>query len=62
MTELQIRPAVSTDLSVLMAIDHSCQTDYVWQMDIQRDEGDTMADGDAGGSYGGTGGWLPADE
>lgn len=42
MTELQIRPAVSTDLSVLMAIDHSCQTDYVWQMDIQRDEGDMM--------------------
>lgn len=38
MTEIQIRPAVSTDLATLMAIDHTCQTDYVWQMDIQREE------------------------
>jgi len=40
-TQVQIRPAVSTDLSTLMALDHSCQTDYVWQMDIQREEGQT---------------------
>lgn len=39
MTEVQIRPAVSTDLPILMALDHSCQTDYVWQMDIQRTDG-----------------------
>jgi hypothetical protein len=26
-----------------MAIDHSCQTDYVWQMDIQRGEGQAGA-------------------
>lgn len=39
MTEVQIRPAVSTDLSILMALDHSCQTDYVWQMDVQRADG-----------------------
>jgi ribosomal protein S18 acetylase RimI-like enzyme len=38
-TEIQIRPAAVADLSRLMAIDHSCQTDYVWQMDVQRDEG-----------------------
>jgi ribosomal protein S18 acetylase RimI-like enzyme len=39
MPEIQIRPAVATDISVLMALDHACQTDYVWQMDIQHQEG-----------------------
>jgi ribosomal protein S18 acetylase RimI-like enzyme len=39
MPEVQIRPAIATDLPSLMAIDHSCQTDYVWQMDVQHDDG-----------------------
>lgn len=39
MTEVQIRPAVATDMTVLMAIDHACQTDYVWQMDVHHEEG-----------------------
>ena len=39
MPEIQIRRAVTTDITILMAIDHSCQTDYVWQMDVQRQEG-----------------------
>jgi ribosomal protein S18 acetylase RimI-like enzyme len=39
MPEVQIRPAISADLSPLMAIDHSCQTDYVWQMDVIHEEG-----------------------
>jgi len=39
MTEVQIRPAVATDMTLLMAIDHACQTDYVWQMDVQHEEG-----------------------
>ncbi len=43
MAEVQIRPAVATDLSTLMAIDHSCQTDYVWQMDVQHEEGQVGA-------------------
>jgi ribosomal protein S18 acetylase RimI-like enzyme len=43
MPEVQIRPAVATDLSALMAIDHSCQTDYVWQMDIKREDGQVGA-------------------
>src|SRR5512136_1068724 len=43
MPEVQIRLAVVTDLPVLMAIDHSCQTDYVWQMDVQREEGQVGA-------------------
>jgi GNAT superfamily N-acetyltransferase len=39
MTEVQIRPAVASDISILVTIDHSFQTDYVWQMDVQREEG-----------------------
>jgi GNAT superfamily N-acetyltransferase len=38
MPEVQIRPAVASDLPILMAIDHSCMTEYVWQMEIQHDE------------------------
>lgn len=33
MPEVEIRPALTTDLSNLAAIDHSSKTDYVWQMD-----------------------------
>ncbi len=39
MTEVQIRPALATDISTLVTIDHASQTDYVWQMDVQREEG-----------------------
>ena len=39
MPEVQIRPALATDISVLVTFDHACQTDYVWQMDVQREEG-----------------------
>ena len=39
MPDVEISRAVATDIRILMAIDHTCQTDYVWQMDIQRDEG-----------------------
>ena len=39
MPEVQIRPAIAADLSPLQAIDHSCQTDYVWQMDVQHEDG-----------------------
>ena len=39
MPKIQIRPAVATDIPVLVTIDHTCQTDYVWQMDIQREDG-----------------------
>ena len=38
MPEIQIRPAIATDLSTFMAMDHSCQTDYVWQMDVQHQD------------------------
>jgi ribosomal protein S18 acetylase RimI-like enzyme len=39
MPEVQIRPAAATDINALMAFDHACQTDYVWQMDPLRQEG-----------------------
>ncbi len=38
MPEIQIRPAIATDLTALMALDHTCQSDYVWQMDIQNQD------------------------
>jgi ribosomal protein S18 acetylase RimI-like enzyme len=38
MPDIQVRTAVATDLSTLMAIDHSCQTDYVWQLETQIEE------------------------
>jgi ribosomal protein S18 acetylase RimI-like enzyme len=43
MPEIQIRTAVATDIAVLMTIDHSCQTEYVWQMDFHHDEGQVGA-------------------
>jgi ribosomal protein S18 acetylase RimI-like enzyme len=39
MPDVEIRRAVASDVPVVMAIDHACQTDYVWQMDVHQDEG-----------------------
>jgi ribosomal protein S18 acetylase RimI-like enzyme len=39
MPQVQIRPAVATDVNALMGMDHSCTSDYVWQMDIQSGDG-----------------------
>jgi ribosomal protein S18 acetylase RimI-like enzyme len=39
MPEVKIRQSTASDLTALMAIDHSCPSDYVWQMDPQREEG-----------------------
>jgi ribosomal protein S18 acetylase RimI-like enzyme len=43
MPEVQIRPAVATDLPTLMKMDHSCTSDYVWQMDPILSEGQSGA-------------------
>jgi len=43
MTHVQIRPAVATDLSIVMEMDHSCTSDYVWQMDMTQEEGQAGA-------------------
>lgn len=38
MPEIEIRPAITTDIPTLMAIDHTYSSDYVWQMEIQTEE------------------------
>lgn len=35
MAEIEIRPAVSTDINVLENLDHSCETTHVWQISNQ---------------------------
>lgn len=37
MPEIQIRPAIATDVNYLMALDHHFRTEYVWQMEIDTD-------------------------
>jgi ribosomal protein S18 acetylase RimI-like enzyme len=39
----EIRPAIATDISHLMAIDHSCMSDYVWQLELRREVGQVTA-------------------
>jgi ribosomal protein S18 acetylase RimI-like enzyme len=39
MPSFEIRPAIANDLPRLMAIDHSCFSDYVWQLELRRDAG-----------------------
>lgn len=39
MPEIEIRPAVLTDLNALLSLDHSYQTAYVWQMDRFTEKG-----------------------
>ncbi len=38
MPEIEIRPANYTDISNVIEIDHSYQSNYVWQMDMIKDE------------------------
>lgn len=33
------RPAVAADIPRLTGIDHSCKSDYVWQLDVRREAG-----------------------
>jgi GNAT superfamily N-acetyltransferase len=39
----EIRLAIATDLSQLMAIEHSCMSDYVWQLELRREAGQVTA-------------------
>ena len=39
MPSFEIRPVVANDLPRLMAIDHSCLSDYVWQLELRREAG-----------------------
>jgi len=38
--DFKIRSAVSTDTARLVGMDHSCNSDYVWQLDLQKDAGE----------------------
>ncbi|NUM49168.1 MAG: GNAT family N-acetyltransferase [Anaerolineales bacterium] len=39
MPAIQVRPIIFTDISALVAIDHSFTSEYVWQMDFQEEAG-----------------------
>lgn len=39
MTNVVVRPAVAADIDLLVEMDHSYHTDYVWQMEMQTGEG-----------------------
>lgn len=43
MPEIQIRPAVATDVKSLLILEHTSQTDYVWQLDLRREPGQVEA-------------------
>jgi GNAT superfamily N-acetyltransferase len=43
MTLFEIRPANANDISRLMALDHSCLSDYVWQLELRREAGQVSA-------------------
>jgi GNAT superfamily N-acetyltransferase len=43
MSDLQIRPTIATDLPRLMGIDHSTNSDSVWQLELRRDVGQITA-------------------
>ena len=38
MPEIEIRPAIETDIPTLVAIDHNYSTEFVWQMEIQAED------------------------
>ena len=44
MASFEIRPATASDISRLMALDHSCLSDYVWQLELRREPGQVTAD------------------
>jgi len=43
LSELQIRPVVAPDLPNLMQLDHSSTSDYVWQLDLRKENGQVLA-------------------
>ena len=43
MASFEIRPASASDISRLMAIDHSCLSDYVWQLELRREASQVIA-------------------
>jgi len=39
----EIRPASVSDIPRLIVLDHSCQSDYVWQLELRREVGQVTA-------------------
>lgn len=37
MPEIEIRPAIASDIAALVALDHHFTTDHVWQMEVNRE-------------------------
>ena len=44
MSDIEIRPTISTDLARLSALDHTIETDYVWQLDLHRETTQVQVD------------------
>jgi GNAT superfamily N-acetyltransferase len=42
-TSFEIRPANANDIPRLIALDHSCLSDYVWQLELRRETGQITA-------------------
>lgn len=40
---LKIRSAIATDIQRLIGFEHTCESDYVWQLDLQKKEGQVLA-------------------
>ena len=43
MAPFEIRPAHASDLSRLVTLDHSCLSDYVWQLELRGESGQVIA-------------------
>lgn len=43
MIDFKIRPTLASDLSRLMALDHSIRSDHVWQLELRTDPGQILA-------------------
>ena len=43
MDSFEVRPANVNDIPRLMALDHSCLSDYVWQLELRRESGQATA-------------------
>ncbi len=43
MIDFKIRPALASDLSRLMALDHSIRSDHVWQLELRTDASQVLA-------------------
>lgn len=43
MTSFETRPANANDIPRLTALDHSCLSDYVWQLELRRESGQITA-------------------